>query len=225
MQKLLDEAQFSHEQMQMQEEEMRQNLEELAATQEEVERREKETNQAFTELKEEYQAQLEQVKTREEELKAHKDQLVKALQIDNILIDVAGRNRMLSQKICFLAEMIASGKTQFCDELSNTINLHCNSLSSIINGGRPPAISQEIEFEKAPEFLSEAIANVEKLWIPFKERALVFTTEEYKNKNFKEALEFIEINGLKLLQVNNELVVKCIAYNQSKLVDSGILEY
>jgi GAF domain-containing protein len=221
---LLAIAEQTKQMLQSQEEEMRQTMEELYATQDELTRREKETKSLLEELKEKYNIQLKEVESRELELKKQKDLLLKAVTIDNILIDVAGRNRMLSQKIGFLCEMIYSGKKQYITQLAETIELHDNSLKVIKLGGKAPAINAEYHFPPCDSSLHSTIESVEKKWLPFKEMASVFLNSNNDTSIHDTALEYIENNGLELLKTNNELVSKCIEFNKNKLLTSGIMQ-
>lgn len=225
MKRLLNDAQENNEYMKQQEEEVRQNMEELAATQEEIIRRENETKIMFQNLKVEYDAKIEEIKNREIELTNQKDILMKALLVDNILIDVAGRNRMLSQKIAFLCEMVMAGKNKFIEELLKTIELHDKSLSAIKFGGQAPQASKDVVFEPANEFILNQIQKVESLWEPFKYNATTIANSSPVTQEAEDALKFIEDRGLELLKVNNELVARCIEYNNLKLQKSGLMNF
>jgi hypothetical protein len=52
------------------------------------------------------------------------------VQQNNVLIDLAGRQRMLSQKISFLCEMISRENAQHVPNLRKAIDLHDHSLKS-----------------------------------------------------------------------------------------------
>lgn len=226
MRKLLHDAQQNQELMRVQEEEMRQSMEELSATQEELIRREEDTKKQLVALNQEYERKLLEILNREAELKEQKALLVKALSIDNILIDVAGRNRMLSQKICFLCELVMSGKFDNREPLRETILLHDRSLDVIRNGGIPPNIKSNHEFGKADNFLIANIEKVQEEWEPFKAAALKIAEviDVAIAKTCDRELEYIEAHGLKLLAVNNELVAKCIEFNEKKLLESGLMK-
>lgn len=224
--KLLYNSQQNEEMMRMQEEEMRQSMEELAATQEEIMRREDDTKHQLKSLRQEYEGKLLEIRTKEEELMKQKELLLKALSIDNILIDVAGRNRMLSQKICFLCELMVSGKFEYATSLKDTIELHDESLKVIKNGGLPPQVKTVYEFAVADAFLLPNIEAVDKAWAPFKEHALKIAALAHTEAipTVKADLDYIEAQGLALLGLNNELVVKCIAFNEKKLLQSGLMK-
>lgn len=226
MRKLLHDAQQNQELMRVQEEEMRQSMEELSATQEELIRREEDTKKQLVALNEEYERKLLEILKREAELKEQKALLVKALSVDNILIDVAGRNRMLSQKICFLCELVMSNKFENRESLRDTVLLHDRSLDAIRDGGIPPNIQTTHEFGKADTLLIPNIEKVQKEWEPFKAAALKIAgvMDEASAKTCATELEYIETHGLKLLAVNNELVAKCIEFNGKKLLESGLMK-
>lgn len=224
MQQLLSDAEHNKEVMMAQEEEMRQQMEELQSTQEDILRKEKETKTKFDTLKLDHLTQVQEIQQREIELKKQKEILMNAISIDNILIDIAGRNRMLSQKIGFLCQMIHSGKTQFIKALNEAIQLHDISLKVIKDGGKAPGISTDFYFPVADEMLFDTITSVEQMWGPFKEMALTFVCLTSSQENKETALEHIESNGLELLTLNNDLVLKCIEYNKKKLMNSGLMQ-
>lgn len=226
MKELLYKSQQNEEMMRMQEEEMRQSMEELAATQEEIIRREEETKYQLQSLRQQYESKLLEISTKENELKAQKEILLKALSVDNILIDIAGRNRMLSQKICFLCELVMTGKVGYTASLKDTIQLHDQSLQVIKKGGLPPQMETTYEFAPATSYLLPHIEAVEHAWMPFKEHALKIAnlSDIGDIPTVKVDLEYIETHGLELLSINNDLVGRCIGFNEMKLLQSGLMK-
>jgi GAF domain-containing protein len=225
-QALLSETQSQTEELRAQEEELRQNMEELHATQEQLRRRDIEMQNELTALRKKYQHQIEEIEQSKKTLLDQKALLTQALTIDNTLIDLAGRNRMLSQKIGFLCEMVYNGKTQFTEELAKTIKLHDVSLKTIKFGGIPPQMKTNYELPPVDVKLIPQILEVENLWREFKnnaelilESALVL--QEGDPAALSEAINFIEDYGNEMLKRNNELVEKCKEVSREKLTILG----
>lgn len=146
----------------------------------------------------------------------------RVVQQNNVLIDLAGRQRMLSQKISFLCEMICRGNTQHVPSLRKAIDLHDHSLEVIKNGGWPMDIEAQVPLEKAHAELLPFIKVVEDVWLPFKEAAdkiatLGAITSSKQTSSLEETILIIEENGDKLLQVNNQLLIQYKKITQKEL--------
>lgn len=146
----------------------------------------------------------------------------RVVQQNNVLIDLAGRQRMLSQKISFLCEMICRGNTQHVPNLRKAIDLHDHSLEVIKNGGWPMDIEAHVPLEKAHAELLPFIKIVEDVWLPFKEAAdkiatLGAITSSIQTSSLEETILIIEENGDKLLQVNNQLLIQYKKITQKEL--------
>jgi PAS domain S-box-containing protein len=146
----------------------------------------------------------------------------RVLQQNNVLIDLAGRQRMLSQKISFLCEMICRGNTQHVSSLRKAIDLHDHSLEVIKKGGWPMDIEAHVPLEKAHVELLPFIKIVEEVWVPFKEAAdkiatLGAITSSIQTSTLEKTILIIEENGDKLLQVNNQLLIQYKKITQKEL--------
>ena len=146
----------------------------------------------------------------------------RVVQQNNVLIDLAGRQRMLSQKIGFLCEMICRGNSQHVPSLRKAIDLHDHSLEVIKNGGWPIDIEVQVPLEKAHAELLPFIRRVEDVWLPFKESADKITTlgaitSSKQTLSLEETILIIEENGDKLLQVNNQLLIQYKKITQKEL--------
>ncbi len=125
-----------------------------------------------------------------------------------IIIDVAGRNRMLSQKIAAIAEQIVRAdavegeQSAAISALVRTIDLHDKSLYILKNGGLPPEIATNIELPPAPEIVMPVLEEVEELWAEYKKNAEIII----KAIKVREASRFIGDNYSKMLRSDNELV-------------------
>lgn len=100
--------------------------------------------------------------------------LIYALQndqkIDSAVVDAAGRNRMLSQKIAFLSLRAAEGDAVSV-ELSNTIDLHDASFYALKDGGSISGISGLDRVDPAPDSLQPLFIKAEESWVPFRDAA------------------------------------------------------
>lgn len=143
----------------------------------------------------------------------------------NTLINLAGRQRMLSQKIGFYAEIVVKGKVSQIPELKSAVDLFEHSLQVIKSGGMPLGIVCENPLQEADSMLYPYIQNIEKVWIPYKEAArkilYYFTFQDKVTANAKayevsEGLNFIEEHAERLLVLNNDLMLACIQLNEER---------
>lgn len=149
----------------------------------------------------------------------------KSVSKNNILIDLAGRQRMLSQKIGFYAEMIARGRIQHIETLRNTIALHEHSLSVLKNGGTPKGIENAQFMEKASETLLPYIERVEEIWGKYKKAAekIIEIKSKVESDNMEADLQkwlhILEEKGELLLDLNNELLKALYKKTKKAMVD------
>lgn len=149
----------------------------------------------------------------------------KSVSKNNILIDLAGRQRMLSQKIGFYAEMIARGRIQHIETLRNTIALHDHSLSVIKNGGTPKGVENAQLMEKAGETLLPYIERVEEIWRKYKKAAEKIievkskVESESQEADVQKWLQIIEEKGEQMQEVNNELLKAFYRKTKKAVVD------
>ncbi|MEO0556171.1 MAG: PAS domain-containing protein [Bacteroidota bacterium] len=141
---------------------------------------------------------------------------------DSALVDAAGRNRMLSQKIGLYAEMLVSGKEAARPALESAINLHDVSLRSLKNGGVVPSIANEMMLPGASRNIMPVLEDAEKLWISYKNNAFMILSEPnydgapQPNPEVQAALSFIEENAPLILIKNNQLVKSYVASSVKK---------
>lgn len=221
---LLEKSKDTTQELLNQEEEMRQQMEELQATQEELSRKDDDNRKIIAELRAEHEATLEQILQRETNLQKVKNELLEKLTSNNTLIDVAGRQRMLSQKIGFYAEMILRGNFGKVEILANAIAMHEQSLDAIKNGGIPPGFGLTDRLEAAPDLLLPSIAKVEAVWKTYKTAS--FAILDYGTQNSATKIVEIEIHiktiedlGENILKLNNELLLECIKLNKIKILE------
>lgn len=116
------------------------------------------------------------------------------------IINLAGKQRMLTQRISKLALLDALGIEQKRSEnlLENSYKLYDKTLKGFLQGDDdlqlPPAKNKKIK---------DAIVKVEELWKPFKENVKKVLASHGKNA---EALAYIIANNEELLKRSNDLV-------------------
>jgi methyl-accepting chemotaxis protein len=129
-------------------------------------------------------------------------------------IDIAGRNRMLSQNISFNVEMITKGHKHDIEHVNNQITLLDNSLKALKNGGTVLKNNEPFEIHALGKEYDSYFAEIEILWQPFKTNALQIANN---NPNDSVAILFIEDNSEKLLSACNNLVTVLVKNTENKL--------
>lgn len=141
----------------------------------------------------------------------------------NTLIDLAGRQRMLSQKIGFYAEIVAKGNITNATELKAAIDLFDHSLDVIRHGGTPIGIKCEYPLEQADVTLLPLLTSIDEIWRPYKDAAqkiLYYITFEasisqaVKEQILQQSLTLIEAQAERLLEVNNDLMLASIQMSE-----------
>jgi PAS domain S-box-containing protein len=141
----------------------------------------------------------------------------------NTLINLAGRQRMLTQKIGFYAEVVGKGKSQYVTELKNAVDQFEHSFGVIKDGGTPIGIKCEHPLEKSERALFPLLKNIDDLWLPYKDavkKILYYTTFQdsvtasVKDYEIEQSLSYIEANAENLLSANNDLMLACIQLNE-----------
>ncbi len=147
----------------------------------------------------------------------------------SMLLNIIGRQRMLSQKIGFHAEALVRGKKQNGTLLQDAIELHEHSLHIIRHGGMPMGVTLERPLPKADKDLVPALEKIEEVWCQYKKAAeniILNSTVDSHHRKMNEAaiekdLDIIEQNGELILRLNNDLMLACIKHNQTKF--AGVL--
>lgn len=136
-------------------------------------------------------------------------------------IDVAGRNRMLSQRIAAMALLIdRDNVTQVertKEEVKKALVLMQTSLTALKNGGVVPGVEGNLELPNAPEQIVQRIIEIEEYLIGYQKIVEVLVREPRlilsgdsaigPNPTFAEAMNDMELRIMegKLLKLNVEL--------------------
>jgi PAS domain S-box-containing protein len=89
----------------------------------------------------------------------------------NTLMNIAGRQRMLSQKIGFCAEMLVQGKKKHATLLREAIELYEHSLQVLTNGGIPMGITCENPLPSPGKELLPYLEQSSDVWKLYKKAA------------------------------------------------------
>ncbi|MGD1847834.1 MAG: GAF domain-containing protein [Salibacteraceae bacterium] len=144
---------------------------------------------------------------------------------DTMLVDVSGRNRMLSQKISFLATLVYQGNMEAIEPLEKATELHHESLMVLKEGGFPPGTERQIEFHSIAPNLLPTLEKTEVMWQQFRFHALQIARignvapldrGVADQKRMETALQFMVTNAQAMLSRNNDLVQAFVKSNAAK---------
>jgi methyl-accepting chemotaxis protein len=134
---------------------------------------------------------------------------------NSIIVDMAVRNRMLSQKIAYQAQLAYHKPPGNPHEMESALTLFEKSLNVIKNGGIAPAIAGNHKTDGIYKRFSTEIDRITAVWVPYKNSAQALagnTSDEVK----LQSLEYIENNTETLLTACNSLVAALIKANASR---------
>lgn len=134
---------------------------------------------------------------------------------DAVLIDIAGRQRMLSQRIGLLANQIARGNTNTIPILEQHITLFENSLNILEFGGdvRTIGMEQDIEAHPAPNTVLPKITNLRNTWVLYQD-LLDAVTQDTLN-NYEPTLDTIDTVASEVLQKSDAVVKAFVNHTES----------
>jgi PAS domain S-box-containing protein len=146
---------------------------------------------------------------------------------NNIVINIAGRQRMLSQKIGFYCETLIRGKHQHAGLLRDAIELHEHTMQVLRQGGMPMGIACDSPLEPLDEDLIPQMTKIVNVWEVYKQAAeniLYFAAVDPNAERARSENEvnigIIEDNGELLLALNNEFMLAYMEHNQTKLAEA-----
>jgi len=127
---------------------------------------------------------------------------------DGVLINLAGRQRMLSQKMTKETLMfVKEDSSAKASGLENTIKIFDKTLFALKDGGEAPVDLNMSEFRSCPiaqtKEISKQLEKVVSLWGPFKDNIEKVIISNGKNS---EALHYVLSNNVELLKTMNVAV-------------------
>ena len=135
-------------------------------------------------------------------------------------IDIAGRNRMLSQNISFNAEMVSKGHKHDIPHVISLVGLMDNSLKALKNGGQVMKDNESFAISALGDKYSQLFNDIEKIWEPFKSNALILANT---NSNDTLAIQYIEENAEPLLKSCNNLVSALVKNTEQTMEFSSLV--
>ena len=120
---------------------------------------------------------------------------------DSLVINLAGRQRMLSQKMTKEILLFSEGHMS-SENVVNTINVFDATLNSLYHGGRAPLDLAQTKFAELPRPVSKEVVDqlqkVESTWKVFRENATKIV--EAKDQPSLEHIKKINVNLLEEMQ-------------------------
>lgn len=149
-----------------------------------------------------------------------------AIEQGQYLVDIAGRNRTLSQLIVLDAQKVAEGNENMKVILREHIAEHGRILRALRDGGTITVDNREVEItDKADESILPTIKRVEKLWRSYQDTASIVVAEPTKITVQQEEKQEIKLDieleklaemGFEEKQITNPVVLKAIGYLKRK---------
>ena len=125
--------------------------------------------------------------------------LISTRQQYGVMIDVAGRNRMLSQRIAYYSHTVAAGTVEDIKMLSPAIRLHEESILFLKNGGKAPGMDSDSEIPGVYTAFKSDIDDIQKEWEGVSAQARNIA-EQKDSVQMQVALEYIHSH------INNQLI-------------------
>ena len=141
--------------------------------------------------------------------------------LDAVVIDAAGRNRMLSQRIGFLSEQAVRGGRDVGAELREAVDLYDASFYAIKNGGVVLGIAGGAVLPPSPPGVLPLVLSAEELWQAYKKQAEIIAREPIAadgelSVTLAGALDFIEANETEMLARNHAVTEAYVELNRIK---------
>lgn len=143
-----------------------------------------------------------------------------SLKDDSVLIDIAGRQRLISQGITYHAGKVVELHTESVPTLRESIGLYESSLSLLKKGGTTFYRGYNDSLHPPPQQLQPILREIENVWLPYKNNALLISNNPLNNEEqkeaAKEALLSMEQQAPLLIEKNDDFVKAYVVYNQKK---------
>lgn len=138
------------------------------------------------------------------------------------LVNIAGKNRTISQLIVLDAQKVAEGNENMKLVLREHIAEHARNLRALRDGGFVTIGKKEIEIiEKADEKILPTIKQIEKLWQSYQDTASIVVAEPVKitireetQKQIKS--DIVDETSFEEKQVTNPLIIKAVDFLKRK---------
>ncbi len=141
-----------------------------------------------------------------------------AQKADGLVINLAGRQRMLTQKMSKEALAIATGHEEYIDVLPGTMKVFEITLKSLRDGGKAPTDLDMTKWAQLPpagyKDVYDQLSKVMDLWEPFKES--LQTILDTKGRD-EEAIKYVLDNNVTLLSEMNKAVFMFQAHADKKV--------
>ena len=125
----------------------------------------------------------------------------KSMKDDGHVINLAGKQRMLVQKMTKEAFMINAGNENSRKDLKETSELFDKTLNGLISG------NEEMGLPPAPDEVKPQLLKVKQLWNSFYEKIKIIYTKNPDDPEFKEALNYLNEHNMELLAEMNKAVM------------------
>lgn len=121
---------------------------------------------------------------------------------EGAFINVAGRQRLLSQQLFVYANMVHMGQERDRDELLETINTFDESLRALEHGGR----IMDRELSVLPREVLDVLNTVKRQWLASKPALLTVANQPHDAHESRLAYEAIEADMQRLTKSSDQLV-------------------
>lgn len=119
---------------------------------------------------------------------------------DAAIVDTAGRQRMLIQKMMIEAHMIGMGELDHRDDLKNAAQAYNRSLTAFTAG------NEELGIPPAPPHIQQQLLGVRDKWEPFRDRIRIILTHSPSDPEFRSALDYLQAHQGELLRASDRTV-------------------
>lgn len=131
---------------------------------------------------------------------------------DAVAINIAGRQRMLTQKMTKEALLFkSSGDIKWKTRLEETVNLFEKSLNALRNGDSELGLTGISETEVVKE-----LDRLKQMWLPFKKALFVIIDESSTKDQVRQAMAYVSENNLPLLKQANSVTKKFENFSNAK---------